>query len=131
LNVEVMSAEKVKYDLEGRLLEFAVRVIKLSESLPETRAGNHVAGQLLRSGTAPLPMHGEAQGAESPRDFQHKLRLALKELRETQRWLKLAQAVPLVKPASKLDPIIQECDELIRIFVASIRTSESKTKKTR
>lgn len=60
-----MSAEKVKYDLEGRLLEFAVRVIKLSESLPETRAGNHVAGQLLRSGTAPLPMHGEAQGAES------------------------------------------------------------------
>jgi hypothetical protein len=66
-----------------------------------------------------------------PLDFQHKLGLALKELRETLRWIKLAQAVPLVKPASKLDPIIQECDELIRIFVASIRTSESKTKKTR
>jgi four helix bundle protein len=126
-----MNAGIVKYDLEGRLLEFAVRVSKLSESLPETRAGNHVAGQLLRSGTAPLPMHGEAQGAESPRDLQHKLRLALKELRETLRWLKLVQAVPLVKPASKLDPIIHECDELIRIFVASIRTSESKTKKTR
>lgn len=110
-------------------MEFSVRIIRLSESVPNTRAGNHVAGQLLRSGTAPLPMHGEAQAAESPRDFQHKLRIALKELRESLRWLRLIQLVPLIKPASKLDPILTECDELIRIFVTSIRTSESRAKK--
>lgn len=76
-----------KYDLEERLVEFSARIIRLSEAIPNTRAGNHVAGQLLRSGTAALPMPGEAQAAESPRDFQHKLRIALKELCETHRWL--------------------------------------------
>jgi len=80
---EITKVEETRYDLEERLLEFSVRIIRLSESRPATRAGNHVAGQLLRSGTAPLPMHGEAQAAESARDFQHKLRVALKELRET------------------------------------------------
>ena len=74
-------------------------------------------------------MHGEAQAAKSPRDFQHKLRLSLKELRETLRWLRLVQRVPLVNPPSKLDSILAECDELIRIFVSSIRTSESRSKK--
>ena len=118
-----------KYDLEERLLEFSVRIIRTSESLPNTRAGNHVAGQLLRSGTAPLSMHGEAQAAESPRDFQHKLRLSLKEQRESLRWLRLVQRVPLDNPPSKLDSILAECDELIRIFVSSIRTSESRSKK--
>lgn len=118
-----------KYDLEERLLDISVRIIRISESLPASRAGNHVAGQFLRSGTAPLSMHGEAQAAESPRDFQHKLRLSLKELRETLRWLRLVQRVPLVEPSSKLDSILAECDELIRIFVTSIRTSESRSKK--
>lgn len=120
--------EEARYDLEERLLEFSVRIIRLSESLPATRAGNHVAGQLLRSGTAPLPMHGEAQSEESARDFQHKLRVALKELRETFRWLKLAQKAPLIKPAAKLDPLLVEWDELIRIFVTSLRTSESRSR---
>ena len=78
---------KQKYDLEERLLEFSVRIIKIVEQLPNTRTGNHVAGQLLRSGTSPYPNHGEAQAAESPKDFVHKLRISLKELRETQRWL--------------------------------------------
>ncbi len=120
--------EETRYDLEERLLEFSVRIIRLSESLPATRAGNHVAGQLLRSGTAALPMHGEAQAAESARDFQHKLRVALKELRETFRWLKLTQRTSLIKPAAKLDPLLAECDELIRIFVTSLRTSESRSR---
>jgi len=72
-----------KYDLEGRLLEFASAVIDLSENLPATRAGNHVAGQVLRSGTSPYPNHGEAEAAESRDDFIHKLKICLKELRET------------------------------------------------
>src|SRR5208283_6094041 len=87
------------YDLEERLLAYAVRIIRLVEALPSTRAGNHVAGQLLRSGTSPLPNHGEAQAAESRADFVHKLKICLKELRESYRWLLLVQSVALVRPA--------------------------------
>ena len=117
---------KAKYDLEKRLLNYSVRIIKVVEKLPNTRTGNHVAGQLLRSGTSPYPNHGEAQSAESPKDFIHKLRISLKELRETQRWLLLIQRIPLIKPAEKLDNILQETEELIKIFVSSIKTSETK-----
>ena len=74
---------KKKYDLESRLLEYSVKIIKLVEQLPNTRVGNHVSGQLLRCGTSPYPNHGEAQAAESQKDFVHKLRISLKELRET------------------------------------------------
>jgi len=79
------------YDLEDRLIEFAVAIIKLTESLPRTRAGKHVGGQLLRSGTSPASNYGEAQGAESRSDFIHKMRLSLKELRETRVWLKIIE----------------------------------------
>jgi len=120
--------KRQKYDLEERLLDYSVRIIKIVEQLPNTRVGNHVAGQLLKSGTSPYPNHGEAQAAESPRDFIHKLRIALKELRETQRWLKLIQRVPLVKKAELLDDILQETEELIKIFVSSIKTAEKKKK---
>ena len=72
-----------EYDLEDRLLDYAAQIIRLAESLPQTRAGNHVAGQLLRSGTSPLPNHGEAQAAESRKDFIHKLSICLKELKES------------------------------------------------
>jgi four helix bundle protein len=75
--------KKQTYDLEERLLEYSVRIIKIVEQLPNTRAGNHVAGQLLKSGTSPYPNHGEAQAAESPKDFIHKLRISLKELRDS------------------------------------------------
>jgi four helix bundle protein len=114
-----------KYDLEDRLLEFSVHVIRIVEQLPNTRTGSHIAGQLLRSGTSPYPNHAEAQAAESPKDFIHKLRVALKELRETQRWLKLIQHVPLIEPRERLERVLQQNDELIRIFVASIRTAEN------
>ena len=118
----------VTYDLEERLLEYSVRIIEVVEQLPNTKTGNHIAGQLLRSGTSPYPNHGEAQAAESPRDFIHKLRISLKELRETQRWLKLIQRVPLIKNTERLDDIIEETEEIIRIFVASIKTAEKKQK---
>ena len=118
--------KKQTYDLEERLLQYSVRIIKIVEQLPNTRTGNHVAGQLLRSGTSPYPNHGEAQAAESPKDFIHKLRISLKELWETQRWLKLIQSVPLIKKPELLEDILQETDELIKIFVTSIRTAEKK-----
>ena len=120
--------KKQAYDLEERLLEYSVRIVKIVEQLPKSRTGNHVAGQLLRSGTSPYPNHGEAQAAESPKDFIHKLRISLKELRETQRWLKLVQRVPLIKDPFVLEDFLQETDELIRIFVSSIKTAEKKKK---
>ena len=112
---------KQTYDLEERLLEYSVRIIKIVEQLPKTRAGNHVAvaGQLLRAGTSAYPNHGEAQAAESPKDFIHKLRISLKELRETQRWLKLIHRVPLIKKPELLNDILKETEELIRIFVTN------------
>ena len=119
---------QAKYDLENRLLEFSVKIIKIVEQLPNTRVGNHIAGQLVRSGTSPYPNHGEAQAAESPKDFIHKLRISLKELRETYRWLKLVQRVPLVKQPDKIITILEETEELIKIFVSSIRTAEKKKK---
>ena len=113
----------VEYDLEDRLLEFAARIIRLVDALYQTRAGNHVAGQVLRSGTSPLPNHGEAQAAESRGDFIHKFKVCLKELRETHRWLRLIKLVPLINKPSKVDALLTETDELIRIFVASLRSA--------
>jgi four helix bundle protein len=114
-----------KYDLEQRLLEYAARIVRLVEKLPATRAGNHIAGQLLRSGTSPLPNHGEAQAAESRRDFVHKLRICQKELRESRRWLRLIQRVPLLT-AARVQPLVGETEELIRIFAASLRTANAR-----
>jgi len=75
--IEWEKMKKQTYDLEEILLEYSVRIIKIVEQLPNTKAGNHVAGQLLRSGTLPYPNHGEAQAAESPKDFIHKFRISL------------------------------------------------------
>ena len=115
---------KREYDLEGRLLDFSVMIIELTEGLPNSRAGNHIANQLLRSGTSAYPNHGEAQAAESKRDFIHKLRLCLKELRETCRWLKLIHRALVVKKPDLLAKTLRESDELVRIFVVSIKTAE-------
>lgn len=112
-----------KFDLEARLLEFASAVIDLSERLPDTRAGNHVAAQMLRSGTSPYPNHAEAESAESAEDFVHKLKVCLKELRETRRWARLIQRQGWARESTALPFILSESEELIRIFVSSIRTA--------
>ena len=125
-------AERVEdrvFDLEDRLLDYAAAIIRLVGELPKTRAGNHVAAQLLRSGTSPLPNHGEAESAESPADFIHKLKVCLKELRETKRWLRLVVRIPALPP-NAVDPLLRETVELIRIFVASIRTAEKRSEQT-
>jgi four helix bundle protein len=112
------------YDLEDRLLTFAAGVIDLSEKLPNSRAGNHVAGQFLRSGTSPYGNHGEAQEPESMDDFIHKMKICLKELRETRRWARLIDRERWLAGDTKLTLFLQESEELIRIFKASIRTAE-------
>lgn len=114
-----------KYDLEDRLLDFAVRIIRVTESMKRTRAAVHVADQLLRSGTSPYGHHGEAESAESRADFLHKLRICAKELREARRWLRLVERAQLVAKPQLLAGIMAEAEELIRIFSASIRTAEN------
>ena len=117
------AASENRYNLEERLLEYALRIIRLVDALPANKAGRHVADQLLRCGTSPLANHGELQGAESRKDFIHKLGICLKEIRETQRWLRLVHRVPLLA-AGKIEPLLSETDALIRIFVSSIRTAQ-------
>lgn len=113
-----------RFDLEERLLEFSARIVRLAERLPRTEAGRHAGNQLLRAGTSPYANHGEAEDAESINDFIHKLKICLKEMRETWRWLRLIQRVPLVKKPALLDPLIDETDQLIRIFRQSILTAK-------
>ena len=113
-----------KFDLEDRLLEFASAIIDLSESLPNSRAANHIAGQVLRSGTAPYPYHGEAEDAESRDDFIHKLIICLKELRETRRWARLVKRRRWAKDETSLLFVLSEVEELIRIFYLSIQTAK-------
>ena len=125
--VEVQRVTMKPGDLEDRLINFAVRVLNVTESLPNTKAGNHIAGQLVRSGTSPAPNYGEAQSAESRRDFVHKMKICLKELRETQIWLRIIERKPMCE-ANRLAGIIKECDELIAIFVSSVKTAEEKEK---
>ena len=120
--------EKAKYDLEQRLMEYAARMIKVVESLPATRIGNHIADQLLRSGTSAYPNHGEAQAAESKKDFVHKIKICLKELRKL---YKIAQTNKIHKADGQickvLDSLIDESEQLIKIFTASgIKTAKSK-----
>jgi four helix bundle protein len=113
------------YDLEDRLLEYAAMVIRLVERLPKTRAANHIGGQLTRSGTSPMPNHREAQAAESKVDFVHKFKVVLKELHESLGWLKLIARVPLLPP-KEVQPLIQETEELVKIFSSSIRTARAR-----
>ena len=112
------------YDLEERLLEFAVAVIDVSEKLPDTRAGNHLAGQFLRAGTSPYGNHGEAQAPESAEDFIHKMKICLKELREALRWARLIDRKQWLGGDGQLTFALREGDELIRIFKASVQTAE-------
>jgi len=121
--------EDKSYDLEERLIDFAVRIIRMTESFPKTKVANHIAGQLIRCGTSPAPNYGEAQSAESRADFIHKMKVCLKELRETRVWLLMIVRAKLIKPVSKLDSLIQENNELISIFVTSIRTVKKEKKK--
>ena len=120
-----------KFDLEERLLEFSARIIRLTDHILKTDPGRHVALQVLRSGTSPCAQHAEAEDAESMDDFIHKLKICLKELRETRRWLRLICRVPLVKKPELLQPLIAESEELIRIFRQSVITARARPPKPR
>jgi len=109
-------------ELEERLIDFAVRIVRLSARLPKTAAGRHIAGQILRSGTSPAPNYGEARGAESRADFIHKLKIVLKELNETSIWLRIIKGSGILG-ADLLRDIMQESKELCKIFTSSLKTA--------
>ncbi|MBU0490103.1 MAG: four helix bundle protein [Bacteroidetes bacterium] len=116
-------AKNRKFDLEDRLIEFAIRMLEVSEKLPNTKAGAHLSGQLVRSGTSPALNYGEAQAAESNADFIHKLRIGLKELQETRINLKIVIRKPMINGYPEIENDLMECCELISIFAASIKTA--------
>lgn len=111
-------------ELEDRLLDFAARVGNAVDALPESRLGRHIAGQLVRSGTSPAPNYAEACGAESRRDFVHKLSIALKELRESRCWIRLIIKAELLSE-TQMAGVLDECDQLCRIIGKSIVTAKS------
>jgi four helix bundle protein len=111
-------------DIQERLIDFAVRIVKLISALPKTKAGNHFAGQLLRCGTSPAPNYGEARGAESTNDFIHKLGIVLKELNESGILLERIKRSEMLA-LEVLQPLMQECTELAKIISSSIRTASS------
>ncbi len=117
-----------KFDLEERLIDFSVAIIKIVEEMPNTRSSNHLAGQLVRSGTSPALNYGEAQSAESRKDFVHKLKIALKELRETYICLKIISKARLFSDKNILDKTQVENNELISIFVKSVETAQKNLK---
>ena len=109
--------------LEERLIDFAVLIIGIVESLPNSKAGNHIANQLIRSGTSPAPNYGEAQSTESRKDFIHKMKISLKELRETLIWLKIIARKRMCE-VDQVEAAITECNELVAIFVRSAKTAD-------
>lgn len=112
-----------KFTLSNRLIDFAVAIIHLAEKLPRSFAATHIAGQLTRSGTAPALHYGEAQSAESRSDFIHKMKVAVKELRETNNCLKIIDRMNWFENNSLSAELI-ECNELISIFIKSIDTAQ-------
>ena len=111
-------------ELEDRLLDFAVRIGNVVDAIPDTRLGKHIAGQLVRCGTSPAFNYGEAQVAESRSDFIHKMKICLKELKETGVALQIVKRKPLVKDTVLVDKAIGECKELVAIFLKSIETAK-------
>jgi len=109
-----------KFDLEERLIDFGVLIIEASEKLPKTAAGKHLSDQLLRSGTAPALVYGEAQAAESKKDFVHKMKIALKELRETSINLRMLLKANMLTD----EPLLSESRQLVAIFQKSIDTAK-------
>lgn len=118
-----------RYDLEDRLVTWTCRMIDVVEALPTTRAGNYIAGQLIRSCHSPTFNYGEAQAAESNEDFIHKLKICLKELKECRTALKVIIKKEMIKPIERLQDVFKETEELIAIMAKSIETASKNSGK--
>ena len=117
-----------KFDLEERLISFSVLIIEIVNEMPNTKAGNHLSGQLVRSGTSVSLNYGEAQSGESRKDFIHKMKIVLKELRESFVCLKIIHRTRVFNAEMKMEKLLNENNELISIFVKSIETAQKNLK---
>ncbi len=113
------------FDLESRFIDYSIRISNIVDEIENSKLGNHISGQLIRSGTSPALNYGEAQGAESRKDFVHKMKVILKELKESRVCLKIVERKPLITNREKLNGIMQETEELIAIVYKSIKTAKS------
>jgi four helix bundle protein len=118
-----------KFDLEDSFIDYSIRISKVVDAIDNSKMGQYIANQMIRSGTSPALNYGEAQSAESKKDFIHKLKIVLKELRETNVCLKIIKKKTLISNTDKLDSILQETDELIAIVYKSIETTRRKIEK--
>lgn len=118
--------EKRIFDLEERLINYSIKILETSETIFTSAPGRHLGNQLIRSGTSPALVYAEALGAESRNDFIHKMKVSLKELRETNVCLKIIQRKPLVKDPENLNTLLKETSELISIFSKSISTAKQR-----
>ena len=113
-----------KYDLEDRFIYYAISISNIADEIENSKFGNHIGGLLIRSGSSPALNYGEAQSAESRKDFVHKLKIVLKELKESRVCLKIIKMKPLIKDIKLLIPILKETEELISIIYKSIETAK-------
>ena len=111
-------------ELSDRFWDFAARIGKVVDDLPDTRLGRHVAGQLVRCGTSSAPNYEEACAGESRADFTHKISIALKELRETRGWLKFIIKTRMLS-AKRIEALLDECGQLGNILGQSIVTAKA------
>lgn len=118
----------MKVEIEERLINFAANVILFVETMKKNYAGNHLSGQIIRSATSPALNYGEAQSAESSKDFIHKMGICLKELRETFNCLRIIEKAKLNSDGNRLEILKKEVNELISIFVVSIKTAKRNSK---
>lgn len=109
--------------LSDRLLDFAAEIIKITDTLPNTVAGRHVGGQLIKAGTSGGSNYEEACGAESRSDFAHKMSIVLKEMKETRFWLRLIRRAKMLDP-KHTDLMMDECEQLCAIVAKSIITAK-------
>lgn len=115
-----------KNELQERLIDFAVLTIEISKYIKKDATGSVLIGQVVRSGTSPALNYGEAIGAESSKDFVHKMQIVLKELRETYVAFKIIKKARLINDFSILEKALEECNQLISIFVKSVETNKKK-----
>ncbi len=114
-----------KFKLEERLIDFAANIILFTNHVDKSYAGNHLVGQIVRSSTSPALNYGEEQSAESKKDFIHKMGICLKELRETFNCLKIIERANLTSNTELINKLKIEVNELISIFVSSIKTAKT------
>ncbi|MEE4257680.1 MAG: four helix bundle protein [Bacteroidales bacterium] len=116
------------FDLDERMINFSVNIIKLAEKLPKTPTGIYFSNQLIRSASSAALNYAEAQSGESRRDFIHKLLIALKELRETNSGLRILERLEMLGVKESKDLVLKENDELISNFMQSVKTARKNMK---